>query len=70
VLYVLLHELTHIYDVKFLTSAEAHDTYFWILFSKLIMLAIELGVLDEAIFKKDQTRCDTEIIKVNDFMSV
>lgn len=33
-MYVLIHELTHAYDPKYLTGK--HDTYFWILFSKLV----------------------------------
>ena len=36
--YVLIHELTHIYDTKYLPGE--HDQYFWILFSKLVIRAI------------------------------
>lgn len=47
-MYVLIHELTHAYDPKYLPSV--HDEYFWILFSKLIMRAIDLGLLNVSVF--------------------
>ena len=39
-MYVLIHELTHVYDTRFLTTKTSHDTYFWTLFSNLLMRAI------------------------------
>ena len=52
-LYVLIHEITHIYDSRFLTTPGSHDDYFWILFAKLIKRAIRLGILDQEIFIED-----------------
>lgn len=49
-MYVLLHELTHIYDKKYLPGV--HDEYFWILFSKIIKRAISEDLLDKNIFNK------------------
>lgn len=49
-MYVLIHELTHIYDPKFLTGKQAHDEFFWTLMSKLDKRAIELGILSTNIF--------------------
>jgi len=45
-MYVLIHEITHIFDKKYLTTANAHDDYFWSIFSKLITRAISLNLLD------------------------
>ena len=47
-MYVLIHELTHAYDPKYLPNV--HDEYFWILFSKLVMRAIDLGLLNVSVF--------------------
>lgn len=46
--YVLIHELTHTYDPKYLPGE--HDEYFWILYSKLLLRAIDLKLLDTKIF--------------------
>ena len=48
--YVLIHELTHTYDPKYLPGE--HDEYFWILYSKLLLRAIDLKLLDTKIFEK------------------
>lgn len=48
--YVLIHELTHAYDPKYLPGE--HDEYFWILYSKLLMRALEINLLNPDIFKK------------------
>lgn len=63
-MYVLLHELTHIYDPKYLPGK--HDDYFWILFSKIIKRAISEQLLNPIIFSKSQCRCKTKIINEND----
>ena len=44
-MYVLLHEITHIYDTKYLNAA-SHDEYFWVVFSKLVIRAVNLGLID------------------------
>ena len=49
-MYVLLHELTHIYDKKYLPGV--HDEYFWILFSKINIRDIREGLWDKNIFNK------------------
>lgn len=67
-MYVLLHELTHTYDTKYLPGV--HDEYFWILFSKIIKRAISEGLLSEDIFKKSQCRCNTKIINKDDMMLI
>lgn len=51
--YVLIHEMTHIYDTKYLSNSASHDDYFWILFSKIIKRAISVGLLDQNILNKD-----------------
>lgn len=52
-MYVLIHEITHIYDPLVANTQAKHGDYFWILFSKLIKRALEIGVLDARIFDKE-----------------
>ena len=44
-MYVLLHEITHIYDKKYLDDF-SHDDYFWVIFSKLVKRAVDLDLID------------------------
>lgn len=50
-MYVLIHELTHIYDKRYIDTPEKHDEYFWVLFSKIISRALQLKLLSKHIFE-------------------
>lgn len=52
-MYVLIHELTHIYDKRYLDTPEKHDEYFWVLFAKMIKRAISLNLLNLAVFNQN-----------------
>ena len=61
-MYVLIHEITHIFDKKYLTTANAHDEYFWVVFSKMITRAIQLNLVNPSIFDSSKKRCGTQIL--------
>ena len=69
-MYVLLHELTHIYDEKFLLNANAHDDFFWTLFSRLILQAMDDGYISPSIFTENRERCGTKILSTGDLEQI
>lgn len=64
-MYVLIHELTHAYDPVY--QPNVHDEYFWILFSKLIMRALDLGLLSPSVFNEKHCDCGTDVLDPSDY---
>lgn len=64
-MFVLIHEMTHVLMNKTLTG-KYHSKNFWRLFSRIIMRAIELKILNPKIFNHDQTACNCLVLRRDD----